>query len=42
MLICSESLEEEYYEEFMAQRRKMLYGDYVINKNFINNIMKQI
>jgi hypothetical protein len=40
MIICSESLKEGY--EFMAQLRKMVYGEQGKTMNFINYIMNQI
>jgi hypothetical protein len=35
MKICSESLKEEYQEEFMAQLGKMVCGDQGVTTNYI-------
>jgi hypothetical protein len=40
MKICSKSFKEGYWEEFVAQLRKMEYGDQGISMNFITYIMK--
>jgi hypothetical protein len=42
MKICSESFKEGYKEEFMAQLRKMVYGDQGITTNFINYIINHM
>jgi hypothetical protein len=39
---CSKSLKEEYYKDFLAQLRKIVYGDQDISMDFINYIMNQI
>jgi hypothetical protein len=40
--ICSESLKERYYEECMAQLRKMICEDQGKTMSFINYVMNQI
>jgi hypothetical protein len=42
MKIYSKCLKERYYEEFLAQLQKIVYGDQGITMNLINYVIHQI